>query len=89
MPVEDLFGNPVYSKEELKEITAKEKQEKKELDTARKSLKSDLNQVLTYLSNKTPSVNETPTDGVEDNLNKEVKENEEDEFDGEDWNWWT
>ena len=73
MPVEDLFGNPVYSKEELKEITAKEKQEKKELDTARKSLKSDLNQVLTYLSNKTPSVNETPTDGVEDNLNKEVK----------------
>ena len=76
MPVEDLFGNPVYSKEELKEITAKEKQEKKELDTARKSLKSDLNQVLTYLSNKTPSVNETPTDGVEDNLNKEVKENE-------------
>lgn len=84
MPVEDLFGNPVYSKEELKEITAKEKQEKKELDTARKSLKSDLNQVLTYLSNKTPSVNETPTDGVEDNLNKEVKENEEDEFDGED-----
>ena len=84
MPGEDLFGNPVYSKEELKEITAKEKQEKKELDTARKSLKSDLNQVLTYLSNKTPSVNETPTDGVEDNLNKEVKENEEDEFDGED-----
>ena len=84
MPVEDLFGNPVYSKEELKEITAKEKQEKKELDTARKSLKSDLNQVLTYLSNKTPSVNETPTDGVEDNLNKEVKENAEDEFDGED-----
>lgn len=84
MPVEDLFGNPVYSKEELKEITAKEKQEKKELDTARKNLKSDLNQVLTYLSNKTPSVNETPTDGVEDNLDEEVKENEEDDFDGED-----
>ncbi len=84
MPTEDLFGNPVYSKEELKEIQTKEKQEKKELDTARKNLKSDLNQVLTYLSSKESSVKETPAAETEDNPNAEEAASEEEDINGED-----
>lgn len=74
-----MFGEPVYSKEELKEIAAKEKQAKKELEDARKNLKKDLGKVLNMYLTKASS-DEIEEEGSElENKSQDTEETSEEE----------